>query len=90
MSEVVVYSSRMCGFCVRAKTLLDEQDIPFREIDISDDPEARRALIQRSGGQRTVPQIFVGSEHVGGFMELLALQRSGGLEPLLERQGIEF
>jgi len=90
MSEVVVYSSRRCGFCVRAKKLLDEQDIPFREIDISDDPEARLALIQRSGGQRTVPQIFIGSEHVGGFMELLALQRSGDLEPLLESQGIEF
>jgi len=90
MSEVVVYSTRICGFCVRAKMLLDEQDIPFREIDVSDDPEARRSLIERSGGLRTVPQIFVGSEHVGGFMELRALLRSGALEPLLEAQGIEI
>ena len=83
-----MYSTRRCGFCVRAKMLLAEQDIPFREIDVSDDAEARAALIERAGGQRTVPQIFIGSEHVGGFSELLALHRSGGLEALLEEQGI--
>ena len=90
MSEVVVYSTRRCGFCVRAKMLLDDQDIPFREIDVSDDPIQRAALVQRSAGQRTVPQIFVGTTHVGGFTELLALQRSGGLEALLESQGVLF
>jgi len=88
VSEVTVYSTRRCGFCVRAKMLLDEQEIPFREIDVSDDAAARTALVERAGGLRTVPQIFVGSEHVGGFSELLALHRSGGLEALLERQGI--
>ena len=70
--------------------LLREQGIPFREIDLSEEPQERAALIQRSGGQRTVPQIFVGTEHVGGFTELLALQRSGELEALLARQGIQL
>jgi glutaredoxin 3 len=69
--------------------LLGEEDIPFREIDVTDDAQERAALVERSGGLRTVPQIFIGSEHVGGFTELHALQRSGDLEGLLQAQGIE-
>jgi glutaredoxin 3 len=88
MSEVKVYTTRYCGFCTRAKRLLEQEDIPFLEIDISGDSEARVKLIERSGGQRTVPQIFIGSSHVGGFTELLALYRSGGLAPLLEAEGV--
>jgi len=90
MSEVVVYSTRLCGFCTRAKMLLDEEAIPYREVDVSDDPEERAVLVERSGGLRTVPQIFIGSEHVGGFTELRALQRSGDLDGLLAAQGIEL
>jgi glutaredoxin 3 len=88
MSEVKVYTSQYCGFCTRAKLLLEQEDIPFLEIDITGDREARVELIERSKGQRTVPQIFVGQTHVGGFSELLALYRSGELAPLLEAEGI--
>ncbi|MBJ94162.1 MAG: glutaredoxin 3 [Rickettsiales bacterium] len=88
MADILLYSTRMCGFCVRAKMLLEEEDIPFREIDVTFEPEQRAALVERSGGQRTVPQIFVGDVHVGGFRELRNLQRSGQLETLLKEQGV--
>ena len=88
MSQVQVYTSQRCGFCTRAKMLLSSEEIPFVEIDITGDSEARATLIERSGGQRTVPQIFIGDTHVGGFSELLALHRGGELEPLLRTEGI--
>ncbi len=88
MSEVKVYTARYCGFCTRAKLLLEQEDIPFLEIDITGDSEARAKLIESSGGQRTVPQIFIGSSHVGGFTELLALHRASELIPLLEAEGV--
>jgi len=90
MSEVAVYTTRFCGYCVRAKQLLDAAGIPFREIDLTGDDAERARLIERSAGKRTVPQIFIGSVHVGGFMELLAMHRRGQLEPLLEAQGIDL
>jgi len=88
MSLVKVYTTQYCGFCTRAKHLLAQEDIPFLEIDLTGDSEARMELVERSGGLRTVPQIFIGSSHVGGFAELLALHRTGELEALLEAEGI--
>jgi glutaredoxin 3 len=88
MTKVVVYTGNYCGYCVRAKRLLDARGISFEEINLDRSaPELRTELVARTG-QRTVPQIFVGSSHVGGSDELTALDRAGGLEDLLAREGI--
>jgi glutaredoxin 3 len=86
--EVRVYTTRFCGYCVAAKRLLAAESIPYREIRVDDDHEARMRLVQASGGVRTVPQVFVGEVHVGGYDDLARMHRSGTLEPLLEEQGI--
>lgn len=82
MSEVVVYTAGMCGYCMRAKSLLRKRNISFTEIDVTHDREERRRLAERTG-RRTVPQIFVRGRSVGGYDELYALDRSGALEAAL-------
>ncbi len=77
-SEVTLYTTRVCPYCVRAKALLDRRGIPYREIDVSDDAETRAWLVQRTG-LRTVPQIFIDGEPCGGCDDLHALDRSGEL-----------
>ena len=79
--RVQVYTTNYCGYCVRAKALLKKLDIPFDEIDVSEDAEKRDWLVAQSG-QRTVPQIFIDGRAIGGFMELHALERAGGLREL--------
>ena len=78
MKPVRVYSTLICPYCVRAKLLLKERGIAFEGIDVTGDPTARRWLVQTTG-RRTVPQIFIGDEPIGGFDELRALDRSGEL-----------
>ncbi len=85
IAPVKVYSTRICPYCVRAKALLTKRDVPFEEIDVSDDPDTRAWLVTASGGRRTVPQIFVDDKPIGGSDELHALDRSGELEKLLHR-----
>ena len=87
-SEVLVFTSSFCGYCTAAKRLLAKEGVPFREVDLDGDPEARANLVKASGGKRTVPQIFVGKVHVGGYDDLARLHRRGGLDPLLEEQGV--
>jgi glutaredoxin 3 len=84
-SEVVVYSTGWCPYCDRAKALLGRKEVAFREIKVDDDPAERDAMLKRSGGRRTVPQIFVGDRHVGGFDDLYALDKTGELDKLLGR-----
>jgi glutaredoxin 3 len=84
-TEVVVYSTGWCPYCDRAKALLGRKEVAFREIKVDDDPAERDAILKRSGGRRTVPQIFVGDRHVGGFDELYALDKTGELDKLLGR-----
>ena len=79
---VTVYSTRVCPYCVRAKALLDSKHVAYTEIMVDQDPGKLTEMMQKSG-RRTVPQIFVGSRHVGGFDDLYALDHSGGLDPLL-------
>lgn len=81
-AEIVMYSTGWCGFCQRARALLNRTGLAFRDIDIEQDPALRAAMVARSG-QRSVPQIFIGSRHVGGFDELLALERAGELDTSL-------
>jgi glutaredoxin 3 len=83
MQSVDIYTTPTCGYCAAAKSLLSRKGIRFSEIDVSADPALRSAMTRRAGGRRTVPQIFVGSTHVGGCDDLYALERSGRLDPLL-------
>ena len=78
-----MYSTRMCPFCVMAKRLLQSKGVTFDEIRVDED-HARREEMMRVTGRRTVPQIFVGDQHVGGFDDLSALERAGALDPLLK------
>ena len=83
MRAVEIYTTPFCGYCAMAKRLLDRKGVAYREIDVSADPELRAAMVQRANGRRTVPQIFVGTTHVGGSDDLHALDHAGKLDPLL-------
>lgn len=84
MKTVKVYTSPLCGHCRAAKRLLAGKGVPFDEIDVLGDPEARTEMTMRAGGRRTVPQVFVGDRHVGGYDDLSVLERAGRLDTLLE------
>jgi glutaredoxin 3 len=81
--EVVMYSTNWCGYCQRARNVFERKGVGVREIKLDDEPDQRPVMLQRTGGQRTVPQIFIGELHVGGYDELAALDRSGELNKLL-------
>jgi len=80
---VVMYSTSWCPYCHRARRLLSSKGVIFQEIDVEEQPEQRDIMLTRSGGRRTVPQIFIGDRHVGGSDELHALEWAGELDPLL-------
>lgn len=84
MQPVEIYSSPLCGFCHAAKRLLASKNIDFTEIDVLAEPRRKSEMVDRAGGRRTVPQIFVGPTHVGGCDELYALERAGKLDPMLQ------
>lgn len=79
-----VYSTAFCSYCERAKALLTRKGLPFSEIRVDEDPASRDEMLRQSGGRRTVPQIFIGERHVGGFDDLYALDRNGELDSLTE------
>jgi glutaredoxin 3 len=81
--RILVYSQPFCGYCAAAKRLLAAKGAPFTEIDVMMDPERRQEMLAKSGGRRTVPQIFIDGRHIGGFDELNALDKAGDLDPLL-------
>ena len=83
MAEVTIYTSPYCGFCFRAKHLLDSKGVTYNEIDVTVDPGLRLVMTERAGGRHTVPQIFIGETHVGGFTDLDALDAAGQLDKLL-------
>lgn len=82
MKSVKVYTTDWCPYCDRAKALLRSKGVPFEEIDVEGD-DAKRAWLVQTTGQRTVPQIFIGDEPVGGYTELAALDRRGELDARL-------
>ncbi len=88
MARIDIYTTGFCGYCRAAKALLTRKGVAFTEIDVSGDAEARSAMMERAGGRYTVPQIFIGSTHVGGADELHALDRAGRLDLLLHAEGI--
>jgi glutaredoxin 3 len=81
-SFVRIYTTRVCGYCARAKRLFADKGVPFEEIDVTSDPEKREWLVQVTG-MRTVPQIFIGDRPYGGFTDVYALEQSGELDALL-------
>ena len=83
MKPVKIYTTPFCPYCVRAKSLLTKKGITFEEVDVMMDDKARDEMLTKSGGSRTVPQIFVGETHVGGSDDLYALDREGKLDSLL-------
>ena len=84
MNDVTIYSSPFCPYCFMAKKLLKQKGVEFVEIDVMMHPARRDEMIERAGGRRTVPQVFIGATHVGGNDDLQALDRQGQLDQLLE------
>ena len=82
MKKVEIYTTQWCPYCTAAKALLEDKGVAFEEVD-ADSPEVRMAMVARANGRRTVPQIFIGDTHVGGYDDLSALERRGALDPLL-------
>ncbi|NUS37719.1 MAG: glutaredoxin 3 [Lysobacter sp.] len=83
---ITLYTSAMCGYCVAAKNFLRSKGLGWEEIRIDTHPAERTSMVARTG-RATVPQIFVGETHVGGYDDMMALHRAGGFEPLLEGAG---
>ena len=83
MPAVTIYTKTWCPYCMAAKDLLDQKGIAFTEIEISGKPNLRDEMLAKSNGRSTVPQIFIGSRHVGGCDDLYALDRKGELDKLL-------
>ena len=84
MPKVEIYTTPWCPYCHAAKALLADKGVAFEEVDAMD-PEVRSAMVARANGRRTVPQIFIGETHVGGYDDMAALDRRGQLDPLLAR-----
>mgnify|MGYP002424416058 CR=1 FL=1 len=83
-NNILVYSTPVCPYCTLAKNLLERKGLKFKEIDVSD-PQDRLALIEKAGGRKTVRQIFINDIHVGGYDDLAFLEKSGGLDALLQK-----
>ena len=83
MKTVEIYTSPLCGFCTRAKQLLARKDIPYTEIDVMMNRANKAEMIARADGRRTVPQIFIDGQGIGGCDELFALERAGRLDAML-------
>ena len=77
--KVIIYTTKTCGYCILAKNLLKKYNIEYNEIEISEDIETKREMVIKSSGKKTVPQIFFGQNHVGGFFELNQLHLNGDL-----------
>lgn len=87
MAKVEIYTSMLCGFCYRAKKLLEQKGVDFTEIDVMANPARRPEMIERSGGLTSVPQIFIDDRHVGGCDDLYALESTHKLDNLLQPAG---
>jgi glutaredoxin 3 len=84
MAEVTIYTKAYCPYCVRAVGLLREKQVSYQEIRIDLQPERRDEMIDRANGRTTVPQIFIGEQHIGGCDDMFALDAQGKLDSLLQ------
>ena len=89
MAKVEIYISIMCPYCNRAIKLLRSKNISFQQIDVSMNGELRQIMQSRAGGHKSVPQIFIDDEHIGGCDELIALNSAGHLDDLLNRSALK-
>lgn len=83
---VTMYTTQFCPYCVRARNLLDRKGIAYQDIAVDHDPQLRREMMTRSG-RNTVPQIWIGEQHIGGCDEMMSLERQGHLDELLAQMG---
>jgi glutaredoxin 3 len=83
MADVELYTTPFCPYCSRAKALLARKGVAYRDVDLYEQPEKREEMIRRAGGRTTVPQIFIGGEHIGGCDDMVALDRAGQLDAKL-------
>ena len=83
MAQIEIYTKFFCPYCTRAKTLLDSKGVTYEEYEVSNDPKSFEVMLDRANGSRTVPQIFIDDQHIGGSDDLHALDARGGLDPLL-------
>ena len=83
MAKVEVYSADYCPYCTKAKMLLTNKGVEFTEHDLTGDNQARIALVERSNGMKTIPQIFIDGAHYGGFTDIEKLNKSGELDKIL-------
>jgi len=83
MKKVLIYTGPMCNYCSAAKHLLNKKKINYEEIDIGYDDEKREEMLKKSNGAKTIPQIFIEEKHIGGYVELKALENKGELDSLL-------
>jgi glutaredoxin 3 len=84
MADITIYISPVCPYCTRAKSLLKDKGYDeYQEIDISTDASIREEMMEKAGGRRTVPQIFINGTHVGGFDDMYAMDKEGKLDALL-------
>jgi glutaredoxin 3 len=81
MTDITIYTTTYCPYCVRAKDLLKRKGQPFTELNAEDDA-VREAMVAKAGGRRTVPQIFINGQHIGGCDDLYALDKAGKLDAL--------
>ncbi|MEL6968381.1 MAG: glutaredoxin 3 [Pseudomonadota bacterium] len=84
MAEITVYTRQLCGYCTAAKRLLSSKGVSFTEHDATFEPDLKKEMIQRANGASTFPQIFFGDQHIGGCDDLMALERQGKLDSVLE------
>ncbi len=84
MPSVTIYTKPFCPYCTRAMALLKTKGVEFTEIEASQDMDRRQEMTQRSGGRATFPQIFIGERHIGGCDDMMALERRGELDPMLQ------
>jgi glutaredoxin 3 len=87
MADIQVYTTDYCPYCTRAKALLEKRGLAFEEIDVSERPDLRRWLVEATGGRKTVPQVFIHGQSVGGYDDIAALDRAGRLVAMARREG---
>lgn len=82
MKDVTIYTTNYCPYCRQAERFLESKGVAFKNVDVTDDPPMREKLVELTG-QKTVPQIFIGTESIGGYSDMMALHHKGQLEPKL-------
>lgn len=87
MPTIEIYTNPWCGYCARAKKLLDAKGVRYEEIDIEAQPRRRPEMVERAGGRTSVPQLFIDGQHIGGCDDTYALEKAGKLDPLLGLAG---